>query len=84
MNPHEDTEIIIRQAVKETLIGLGFDTLDPREMQQDLLHLRKIRKGSEELSRKAKTTMIAIAVSSGAYIVWEALKKALANDIGSH
>ncbi|MCH2038281.1 MAG: hypothetical protein MK137_06795 [Rickettsiales bacterium] len=77
MNPNDDQNIIIRQAVKETMIGLGFDTDDPREMQKDLLHLRKIRKGSEELSRKAKTTMIAIAVSSGAYIFWEALKRAI-------
>lgn len=83
MAPNDDMNVIIRQAVRETLNGLGFDTIEPREMQQDLLHLRKIRKGSEELSRKAKTTMIAIAVSSSAYIAWEAFKKAIIGDISN-
>lgn len=73
----DDIRTIIRNSVKETLVGLGFDAEYPREMQQDLSYLRKIRKGSEELSKKAKASLIAILVSSIAYILWEAFKRVM-------
>ena len=77
MDNNEEISLIIKKSVKETLTGLGFDVREPREMQQDLLHLRKIRKGSEEISKKAKATMIALVVSTGTYMLWESIKKSI-------
>lgn len=45
---------IVREAVCETLSGLGFTTSEPHELQADLLHIRRIRTGSEYISRKVK------------------------------
>ena len=45
---------IVKEAVSETLSGLGFTTSEPHELQADLLHIRRLRTGSEYISRKMK------------------------------
>ncbi|MEM7617454.1 MAG: hypothetical protein AAF195_03640 [Pseudomonadota bacterium] len=68
---------IIKESVQETLFGLGFDISDMREMQKDLLHLRKIRTGSEELSKKTRATILGVTVTSAIYVGWEVFKRAI-------
>ena len=55
-----DNEIrhIVKEAVSETLSGLGFTTSEPHELQADLLHIRRLRTGSEYISRKVKAGVV--------------------------
>lgn len=73
----EELKKIIKETVRETFAALGFNTDEPQEMQADLFHLRKMRKGSEFLTMRIKASFIAVAVSSFLYFVWEALKDSL-------
>jgi len=70
---HETT----KEAVHETLKGLGFDTKSPHEVQSDLLYLRKVRKGSEFISLRVKASTIALLVPTILYIMWEAIKQSV-------
>ncbi len=65
----------VKEAVHETLTGLGFNTEHPHEMQADLRYLHKTRKGSEFLALRAKTSLLAFMVPTALYILWEALKE---------
>lgn len=67
-----ETEIktIVRETVKETLLGLGVDTDDPTEVQQDWAFLRKWRKNSEAVKQQGLVAG-AIAVLVGLLgLVW--------------
>lgn len=58
---------IVKEAVSETLSGLGFTTAEPHELQADLLHIRRLRTGSEYISRKIKVGVswgVVVTVSS--------------------
>ena len=45
----KDAELIAKKAVIETLNSLGLDTHNMREMQADMIFLRKLRKGNSKL-----------------------------------
>lgn len=61
---------IVCEAVHETLSGLGFTTSEPHELQADLLHIRRLRTGSEYISRKMKAGLIwgAIVTTCSAFV----------------
>lgn len=77
MTNNKDIKNIVKETVGETLSGLGFSSSDPNEIQADLIYLRKMRTGSEEMSKLIKKCIITVTIPSFLYIVWEALKKAL-------
>lgn len=77
MPDEEITRKIVHEAVQETLRGLGFNTRSPHEMQADLIYLNKMRKGSEEMTRLVRKSIIAVAIPSMLYLLWEVLKQAL-------
>ena len=68
---------IVRQTVHETLTGLGFDVSDPNKLQADMHYLRKIRSGSEEMSRVVKRSAITLSITTGLYLLWDAVKELL-------
>lgn len=77
MSDEESIRRIMREAVHETLRGLGFNTEHPHEIQADLIYLNKVRKGSEELSRLIKKSVITVAVPSVLYLAWEVFRQAV-------
>jgi hypothetical protein len=74
-----DDEIrqIVREAVYETLSGLGMAAHEQHEVQADFLYIRRMRKGSEAISGSIKTTLITVLIPSFLYVIWEALKSEL-------
>ncbi len=58
----KDIRRIVKEAVSETLCGLGFTTSEPHELQADLLHIRRLRTGSEYISRKVKASFVWSAI----------------------
>lgn len=77
MQKNSDIKKIVQQAVRETLTGLGFNANDPTEIQADLLYLRKMRRGSEEMSRLAKRCIITVTIPAFLYMAWEVIKRSL-------
>lgn len=65
---------IVKEAVHETLSGLGFNMKDIHEAQADLLYLNNLRRSNEEIRSKIKTSLITVLVPTILYIAWETLK----------
>lgn len=74
-----DDEIrrIVREAVYETLSGLGMDAARQHEVQADFLYVRKMRKGSEALSRNIRATSITFLIPTVLYMLWESIRQSL-------
>ena len=68
---------LVRAAVEETLRGLGFDLRAPEQLQADMYYLRRMRKGSEEMTRLTRRTLLTMAVSTALFLLWEAFKHVL-------
>ena len=66
-----------RDSVLQTLNAIGIDAENIHECQADMLYLRKIRRGSEELPAKIKASLITVLVPTFLYIAWEAFKSKL-------
>jgi hypothetical protein len=78
MNKNEiETKRIVREAVHETLNGLGITMSNPQEMQADFIYIRRMRKGSENLSQKIKASLITVTIPSLLYLLWEAFKEVI-------
>lgn len=67
----------VRYSVMETLGTMGFETDQMREMQTDMIYLRKLRKGSEDMARRVRTSVITVLVSAMLFMLWEAMKSLL-------
>lgn len=68
---------IMRETVHETLQGVGFDLRDPRQLQADMHYLRKLRHGSEDMTRVLQRSAITLGFTTGLFLLWEALKTIL-------
>ncbi|MDA0780777.1 MAG: hypothetical protein PQ612_06550 [Rickettsiales bacterium] len=68
---------IVREAVHETLNGLGISVHSPQEMQADFIYIRKMRKGAEMVTQKIKASLITVTIPTVLYIFWESLKEML-------
>lgn len=73
---------IVQESIRDAMGSYGIDTENPRASQADLLHLRKARIGSEELSKIAKRTAMGIALSAGTWALWEGVKIAIRQKTG--
>ncbi len=71
----QEMKKIIHETVHETLSGLGFDTDEPRQMQQDLFYLRKLRQGSEFMTTRVKAALIATLIPTMLYLAWEVIRR---------
>lgn len=71
----DDIRKIVEQTVEQTLKNVGFTTDRPHDIQADQIYLRKARQGSDEIAKWAKRSMLAIALSSGAFALWEGFKQ---------
>lgn len=68
---------LIEKTVRETLSGLGFNADDIHEMQADLMYLRRMRKGSEEMGQWIRRSIITVTIPTLLFVLWEAFKHAL-------
>ncbi len=77
----EEREVVkvVKEAVRETLIGLGVNPDDPNEMQANMIYLSKLRKGSEFMSLRIKASLVAFAIPTLLYLLWEASKKIISD-----
>ena len=82
---NDKLKAIIREAVRESiddaLTKYGVDTANPNSMQADLIHLRKSREGSEELTKWMKRSIITVAISSLLATLWGAIKHVINGDL---
>jgi hypothetical protein len=74
MQDEEKFRRIIKETVCETLSALGLHSSDPAALQADMIYLRKVRKGSEEISAKVRISLITILLSSLVYLLWDSFK----------
>jgi len=73
---HDTVEDVLKKQekiIKDTLIGYGFNASKPHQMQADLVYLRKMREGSEDLARLIKKSAIFIAIPALIYTFWDGL-----------
>jgi len=68
---------LMKEAVEETLTGLGFDTDHPLAVQRDLSYLRDWRHTAESIRGKAILAAVGIAVVGLCGVLWLGLKAAL-------
>lgn len=73
----EELKSAFKEAMQETLAMYGFTVGDPNEMQNDMLHLRKLRLGCEATKRNIMKAFVTVTVPASLYIIWEALKGAM-------
>lgn len=72
---NNDIKNIVREAVFETLSGLGISANDPQEMQADFIYVRKMRKGAEFMTNKIRASIITVIIPTGIYVIWEAMRQ---------
>lgn len=77
MQDEEALRKIIREAVQETLSGLGFNVNNLYEVQADMQYLHKLRRDSEDLSSRIRLSIITVTVPALLYLLWGAVKKAV-------
>lgn len=65
---------IMRETVHETLQGVGFDLRDPAQLQADMHYLRKLRHGSEDMTRVLQRSAITLGFTTALFLLWEAFK----------
>lgn len=65
---------IVRDAVQETLVSLGFTTDAPHQLQADMMYLRRARLGSDEVAKWVRRTTISVGVSGLLYALLEGIK----------
>ena len=77
MSNKEELKEVAHEAVKETMMVFGVDVDDHesiRETQADLLYMRKLRQGSDDLTKTIKKSAIGIALLAMAYVLWQGVK----------
>ena len=65
---------LMKEAVAETLTGLGFDTEHPLAVQRDLQYLRDWRHTTESIRGKAILVAVGITVVGLAGVLWLGFK----------
>lgn len=74
MITEETIRKIVKEAVQETLNGMGFNVAHLQEVQADMHFLHNLRKSREELANKVTNKLALILLTGGAYLLWEAFK----------
>lgn len=73
----DEIRMIVKEAVHETLSGLGLNIGSPQEMQADFVYIRRMRKGSEFMSRRIKASVITVAIPTFLYLLWDTIRNAV-------
>lgn len=73
----EELRKVIRETVHETLLRMGFDAQQAQRIQADMLYLRRIREGSEDMVRRVRASIITVLVSTVLFLLWQAVRDVL-------
>jgi hypothetical protein len=73
----DDVRAVVHEAVHETLEALGIEISNKHETQADFLFLRKQRRGTEELYKWVRRSIIGAALGGLCFALWEGFKQAL-------
>ena len=65
----EQTQQLIAESVRQTLIQLGVESESPLEMQKDFQHLRNWRLSGEEIKRKSIIALIGLFLTGLAGLI---------------
>ena len=65
---------IVAETVAETLIKLGVDAQNPKEMQADMQHLRAWREASNTVKRQGLMTAVGVLTIGILGLIWMAIK----------
>lgn len=68
-------ECVSKNIARELMTQLGVDASNPMEMQKDFQHLRAWRLSMESVRSKSILTIVSIAVTGLAALIWMALTK---------
>lgn len=71
---HEEVEDIVSKAVEATLLRLGIDVEDHKELTADLNHLRRWRKSVEQAQTYTFKTIITVIVGGFLGALWLGIK----------
>ncbi|BBE74376.1 hypothetical protein [Oharaeibacter diazotrophicus] len=63
-----------KEAVRETLIALGIDAADPREVQADMQHLRDWRLSVAAVKRQGIVSAVGLLTVGMLGLVWMAIR----------
>ncbi len=69
-----ETQMLIAESVRQTLIQLGVESENPLEMQRDFQHLRAWRKSGEEIKSKSILVITGTFVTGLISIIWLSIK----------
>jgi len=73
---HEDRlKAVVHEAVNHTLVSLGFDIEEPKEMRKDMTHLRTWRETTESVKNKTTLAIVGILVSGILAAIWVGIKE---------
>ncbi len=64
----------VRDAVHETLLGLGVDASRPLEMQKDFQHLRDWRSATNSVKRRALHVAVGVVMAGMIAAFWLGIK----------
>ena len=76
----EDFRRLLEETLDNKFKLYGFRVDDPHELQQDMLHLRKLRLGCEATKKNILKAFITVTIPATIYMIWDALK----DNINSH
>lgn len=63
-----------KEAVLETLLTLGLDAKEAKEVQADMLHVRKWREATETVKKQSLITAVGLVVVGVLGLIWMAIK----------
>jgi len=69
-----EIKALMKEAVMETMTGMGFDTEHPLDVQRDLQYLRDWRLTTETIRGKAILAAVGISVIGLCSVLWLGLK----------
>jgi hypothetical protein len=72
-----DLKRLMKEAVCETLSGLGIDTRNPLSVQRDLQYLRDWRHTTESIRGKAILVAVSVTVAGFCGVFWLGIKAIL-------
>lgn len=70
-----ELRLLVKETIHETLTSLGVDHSNPLEMQKDNLFIREQRLAKESIEKKAKLTLLVIALGGLITLVLTGLRE---------
>lgn len=64
-----EQEILVKEAVHETLTAIGFDLTEPHEIQEDMAYLRNLRETGKQVKSAAVKTCVGAGIAGACTIL---------------